>query len=109
MIKELSKDEKIMVIEAVLDRFEANSEMYICNSIVCYLEERGMITKYMFSNNTEIALTGIPELLRIKPKNVPISGFGWFGRPSIDGKSKRIEALKKLLEIIKEKCDEKIS
>jgi hypothetical protein len=102
-MKELTKFQKLEVIDCVIDMFESSENgRYICMTIVDVLFYKGLV---IFVNGvTDTAVSAIPELIQIKPAEVEMyDDLGWFGRGSLESNCLRLAALRKLREIIESK------
>jgi hypothetical protein len=112
-MKELSKDQKLEIIDAVLEDFKRREhEWFICNTMCSILVTKKLIDNIQFSerNFTDVALEAIPELLQIKPADIALRcGNGWFGGISESNSyGKRTAALEQLRKIIENASPEAV-
>ncbi|MDR0700474.1 MAG: hypothetical protein LBG28_14845 [Tannerella sp.] len=96
-IQELSKEEKLRVIDTILAAWKRyGMEGYICNEIVFLCLPEALTTH----RTTDLALTLMPELRFIKAPQIYIyREYGWFGRPK-RYPERRTEALRRLKKLI---------
>jgi hypothetical protein len=102
-IKELSKEQKLKVIDLIFESWMAlNHEWYICIDIRQYAISEGFISEKTcrIGYPTEIALQLIPELMKIKPKSKNMYSGAWFGYKFKTFGGIRTKKLLKLKEII---------
>jgi hypothetical protein len=100
MIQELTKEEKLRVIDKILANWKRyGRESYICNAVV----REAVPTLADVEDNTNTAIALIPELLSVKPADVDIyNEHGWFGAPDFC-QGERTPALLQVRKMIEEK------
>jgi hypothetical protein len=97
MIKELTKEQKLKVLNKVL-KDAPDGDYYLCRKIAFMAILIECVTNLQFRSysTSSIAVRLIPELLQFKPGDMSIY-HGWF-----NSAAERTEALKKLIKIIEE-------
>jgi hypothetical protein len=104
-MKELSKEDKLHIIDVILENSKTAFTTYLCFEIYDVLEAE-FDAEFLYNcEKTDFILEVFPELLQIKPEKVPLKGVnGWFGQPVV-GEKARIDALKRLREIIENQSE----
>jgi hypothetical protein len=105
-IRELTKSEKLTVLQAILEAFNNGRRDCLCNAIV----QQARFKKYvsidpniMLNRNADVL---IPELLKFKPYGKSIFE-PWFGiTNSEEGHETRKKVVKELIDMISEHKDE---
>jgi carbonic anhydrase/acetyltransferase-like protein (isoleucine patch superfamily) len=109
-IKELSKEQKLTLIDAILEKWKAkDEEEYICFTVCDQALRKHWISLDTYcSNDDEYLCTHlIPELLQIKPVSEYVHTAGWFGGRKTFGNI-RTQKLLELKEIIEKNTKIKI-
>ncbi len=99
---ELTKEQKITIIEASIEKLNLDITEFICE---CLRYEYRKIDKTGIKLNYNEVLKMFPEVVALAPKNVKVDleeiyGPPWFG-PSEEGNRQRIELLEKVLITLK--------
>jgi hypothetical protein len=100
-MKELSKADKLNIIDAVLERSSCLFIGYLCFEIYEAIKNSfDDVDELRDSEKTDFVIKVFPELLQIKPADIPLHGIsGWFGVPVV-GADARMHALKRLRIIV---------
>jgi hypothetical protein len=93
---ELTKEQKLAVIDKILAKYERDEDYqcYICIDIRYTVRSKG------YADYSEKAVKLIPELLMVKPEDEDMIGE-WFGDDEDpENRPRRLEALRRLREIV---------
>jgi hypothetical protein len=100
-MEKLSDVQKLKVLERVVNMLETGSWTFICSAILAATNELfPQIETYGIESSTIRAISLIPEMEKIKPPNLTILNSVWFGDSTMKNQERRIEAVKKMIDLI---------
>jgi hypothetical protein len=102
MICELSRADKITMVNELIRMFDHGYNEFIDYAISTYLYNNNIITEhdYKWTGGKEVTLTAIPEVVKIKPEFTDCV-VGWFGETDKPYTGiARLKALRKLLNYL---------